>query len=231
MKNNDKSGKLPDYILAFGVSYIISSFIGAALFPIMNNIDYNIINFLVGLAAFWFLGIILWPLYSSYNFFTFLIFSVLAFLLINGTFEYIIGYDRKSGDLPMDEGGLLKRIKRARILFACSIVIILVMAGLFIYERREQVKEIDSIQMELDVIEEKYERLKGQYSDIRSERNEMRPELNFWQDYAVIVTEYGEKYHTYGCQYVEGRTFWIYNIDAAIGRGYEPCSVCDPPRG
>ena len=217
--------------MAFGVSYIISSFIGAALFPIMNNIDYNIINFLVGLAAFWFLGIILWPLYSSYNFFTFLIFSVLAFLLINGTFEYIIGYDRKSGDLPMDEGGLLKRIKRARILFACSIVIILVMAGLFIYERREQVKEIDSIQMELDVIEEKYERLKGQYSDIRSERNEMRPELNFWQDYAVIVTEYGEKYHTYGCQYVEGRTFWIYNIDAAIGRGYEPCSVCDPPRG
>ena len=63
-------------------------------------------------------------------------------------------------------------------------------------------------------------------SEIMSERDEERI---FWKDYAVIVTETGEKYHTYGCKYVQGRDFWIYNIDAAIGMGYEPCSTCNPP--
>lgn len=174
-KSNNREGKyLPNYILAFLASYFISSFIGAALFPIMNNIDYDIINFIVGLAAFGFLGILLWPLYSSYNFLTFFIFCVLSFLFINGTFEYIIGYDRKGGNLPVDEIGTLKRLKRARTLFACSIVVILVMAGIFIYERGEQVKEIDSIQTELDVAEENYERLKEQYNDIRSQGLEDR---------------------------------------------------------
>lgn len=91
-------------------------------------------------------------------------------------------------------------------------------------------QEYESVQIELDVAKENYEQIKEQYSNVRSERNEMRSELNFWQDYAVMVTEHGEKYHTYGCQYVEGRTFWIYNVEAAISRGYEPCSVCDPPR-
>ena len=86
------------------------------------------------------------------------------------------------------------------------------------------------MQTELDVIEENYERLKEQYNDIRSQKNEMQSELNFWQDHAVIVTEYGEKYHTYGCQYIKGRDFWIYNVEAAIGMGYTPCSVCNPPR-
>ena len=130
----------------------------------------------------------------------------------------------------MDEAGLLKRLKRARVLFACSILTILVMAGLFIYEMGEQVKETEYVQVELDVAKENYEQIKNQYSNVRSERNEMRSELNFWKDYAVVVTEHGEKYHTYGCQYVEGREFWIYNVEAAISRGYEPCSVCDPPR-
>lgn len=130
----------------------------------------------------------------------------------------------------MDEKGLLKRLKRARILFACSVVVILIITGVFIYSRGNLLNKIDSMQTELDVIEENYERLKEQYNDIRSQKNEMQSELNFWQDYAVITTEYGEKYHTYGCQYIEGRDFWIYNIAAAIGRGYEPCPVCNPPR-
>ena len=137
---------------------------------------------------------------------------------------------RNGGDLTSDEKGLLKRLKRARILFACSVVVILIITGVFIYSRGNLLNKIDSMQTELDVIEENYERLKEQYNDIRSQKNEMQSELNFWQDYAVITTEYGEKYHTYGCQYIEGRDFWIYNIAAAIGRGYEPCSVCNPPR-
>lgn len=51
-------------------------------------------------------------------------------------------------------------------------------------------------------------------------------ELSWWRDHAVIVTAGGEKYHTYGCQYVQGREFYIYNIDLAVSKGYTPCNVC-----
>lgn len=55
-------------------------------------------------------------------------------------------------------------------------------------------------------------------------------EYVFWHKYAVIVTSTGSKYHTYGCSHVQGRTFWIYNIDAAKSKGYSPCLDCDPPQ-
>lgn len=226
----DKEGYLPNYIFLFSIAYLISAFIGAFYFPFMQELDCTFANFLAGLGLFFFFGFLLWPLYSFYNPFTFIVFSTLAFLLINGAFEAIIGSDRKGGDIPLDEKGLLKRLKRARILFACSVVVILIITGVFIYSRGNLLNKIDSMQTELDVIEENYERLKEQYNDIRSQKNEMQSELNFWQDHAVIVTEYGEKYHTYGCQYIKGRDFWIYNVEAAIGMGYTPCSVCNPPR-
>lgn len=59
---------------------------------------------------------------------------------------------------------------------------------------------------------------------------EVLPEYYFYHDGAVIVTEYGTKYHTYGCQYLDGKTYWIYNVELAIYEGYTPCSVCNPPR-
>ena len=52
-------------------------------------------------------------------------------------------------------------------------------------------------------------------------------ELTFWNNHAVIVTEAGEKYHHYGCPHLDGSTsFWIYNVEAAKLRGYEPCLDC-----
>lgn len=88
---------------------------------------------------------------------------------------------------------------------------------------------LDEVNAALNVMEKNYDSLSEQYESIVAQRNEMKSELYFWQDYAVIVTEHGEKYHTYGCQYIEGRDFWIYNVGAAIGWGYTPCSVCNPP--
>lgn len=54
-------------------------------------------------------------------------------------------------------------------------------------------------------------------------------ELEFWKKYAVIVVENSEKYHTYGCQYIKGKDFWIYNKENADLLGYEPRSICNPP--
>ena len=54
----------------------------------------------------------------------------------------------------------------------------------------------------------------------------MSEELEFWRDSAVIVTLAGEKYHTYDCYHIDGRRYFIYNIELAKTKGYQPCLDC-----
>lgn len=100
----------------------------------------------------------------------------------------------------------------------------------------EKESEIEQMEQDIsrkdEIIQDKEQEISEQKQRrVQSEREMllMSDELEFWREYAVIVTTTGEKYHTYGCQYIYGRNFWIYNIDAAIQRGYESCSVCNPP--
>ena len=55
-------------------------------------------------------------------------------------------------------------------------------------------------------------------------------EYNFYHDYAVIVTESGSRYHSYGCYHLNYDSFWIYNVEAAKSEGYTPCKDCNPPQ-
>jgi hypothetical protein len=55
---------------------------------------------------------------------------------------------------------------------------------------------------------------------------EIEDELNFWRDSAVIVTTTGEKYHTYDCYHIDGRRYYIYNIELAKYKGYTACLDC-----
>ena len=45
----------------------------------------------------------------------------------------------------------------------------------------------------------------------------------------VYITEYGEKYHSYSCQYLRQSCIAI-SLSRAVERGYTRCSVCNPPR-
>ena len=45
----------------------------------------------------------------------------------------------------------------------------------------------------------------------------------------VYITDYGEKYHTYSCQYLHDSRYAI-SLSSAVQRGYTPCSKCNPPR-
>lgn len=46
-------------------------------------------------------------------------------------------------------------------------------------------------------------------------------------DNAVLVTEYGEKYHRLGCHYIQDSDkIWIYNPENAEVQGYDACSYC-----
>lgn len=55
-------------------------------------------------------------------------------------------------------------------------------------------------------------------------------EYHFYHDHAVIVTESGSRYHSYGCYHLNYDSFWIYNFEAAKSEGYTPCKDCNPPQ-
>ena len=115
------------------IAYFISCFIGAAFFPEIHKIEYSALSLLSGFAFFFFLGPFAWPVYSVYNIFTFFVFSILLFLFLSAAYECIIGLDRKGGDLPMDENGLMKRLKRARMIFQFFVLVVLVIVATFVF--------------------------------------------------------------------------------------------------
>jgi hypothetical protein len=47
-------------------------------------------------------------------------------------------------------------------------------------------------------------------------------------DITVYITKTGEKYHRSGCRYLKKSKIAI-TLKDAKERGYDPCSVCDPP--
>ncbi len=70
--------------------------------------------------------------------------------------------------------------------------------------------------------EEEIEKWKEKYFSVLDK-------ARFLDNHIAIVTNGGEKYHRYDCQYVKGKNFFAYNSEAAKSRGYTPCSVCNPP--
>ena len=52
-------------------------------------------------------------------------------------------------------------------------------------------------------------------------------ETNSNSEFTVFITEYGEKYHRLGCQYIEGKENLLeVSVEQAEKAGYEPCEVC-----
>lgn len=116
------------------------------------------------------------------------------------------------------------------IVLAVLCVVCAIVSAFSFFSLQLKSEQLEETQTLLGMSEKNYDSLSERYGSVKAQKDAMQSELNFWENSAVIVTQYGEKYHTYGCQYVEGRTYWIYNVEAAISRGYEPCSVCNPPR-
>lgn len=91
-------------------------------------------------------------------------------------------------------------------------------------------KQYVSAAVENHDLSDEVETLKAKNNELVKALIEADMERSFWHEYAVIVTSTGNKYHTYDCQHVDGKKFWIYNIDAAKVKGYSPCLDCDPPQ-
>ncbi len=51
--------------------------------------------------------------------------------------------------------------------------------------------------------------------------------IDFYEEFAVVVPDDGSNlFHTYGCDDLGFSDFWIYNRQAALDLGYEPCPYC-----
>ena len=72
----------------------------------------------------------------------------------------------------------------------------------------------------------KEEMYKNNASLLESRISQYESYLLFLLDNAVFVTEHGEKYHRFECQYMRNSRCWIYNVEAAQGKGFDACSVC-----
>lgn len=125
-----------------------------------------------------------------------------------------------------------KMSKKSVVLFMCVLFLLACAASYACFSAFQSAERAKSLEQEIESLERENAALQKRYQTAAQARDDLleeTQELAFWWRYAVIVTREGEKYHTYGCQYIQGREFWIYNVDAAIDMGYEPCSVCNPP--
>ena len=75
-------------------------------------------------------------------------------------------------------------------------------------------------------LESEINRKNVEFQDSQTKIRDLEEDLDFYENNAVIVTENGEKYHKYNCQYIQGKSYYIYNVEAAQAYGYSPCEVC-----
>ena len=118
--------------------------------------------------------------------------------------------------------------------FSKKVFIILVVAIIAIGLVAANVYQYITNRQSVELLNKNLESMRDNRDDFMSKNDDLTAqlflkdkELNFWDKYAVIVTEAGEKYHHYGCYHLDDcSSIWIYNVAAAESRGYEPCLDC-----
>lgn len=94
-------------------------------------------------------------------------------------------------------------------------------------------EDYDKLSLQYSTLRNNYNNLKNDYDSIVDEYNSIEDEYNsiedeyeFYRYYAVCVNKNSVYYHYYDCDRFDISSFWIYNIDAAKSKGYDPCPEC-----
>lgn len=128
--------------------------------------------------------------------------------------------------------GPIKKVRRSTImLWILSALLVCVLAlALFLAFRCASLESsLSKTMSDLDQSISKCQAVSNARDQLRDTVYEYSDEINFWRSHVVITTEFGEKYHTYGCQYIKNSDIlWFMNVGVARVRGYEACSVCRP---
>ena len=71
--------------------------------------------------------------------------------------------------------------------------------------------------------------LSSRVTDLESENETLKKKADFMDNYIKVVEDDGQKtYHTYGCSYFDGSSFWAYNSEQVVGEsGYTRCPYCN----
>jgi len=72
------------------------------------------------------------------------------------------------------------------------------------------------------------------YEDEKDRYEELEEKSDQWADdsyflftcIAIVYDDGSDYYHAYGCTHHNSDEFWAYNVEAAKGRGYKPCTYC-----
>ncbi|MBR5430621.1 MAG: zinc-ribbon domain-containing protein [Firmicutes bacterium] len=117
---------------------------------------------------------------------------------------------------------------RAVVRGLVATLIIAMGAGLiFLYDKNQSLAaELDAKTEEAAAFERLYDSEHDSAKMYRELYNMINDEYNFYHNHAVIVQEGVTNYHSYGCSRLDYHYFWIYNTEAAIDRGYDPCPEC-----
>lgn len=99
----------------------------------------------------------------------------------------------------------------------------LFMAAVALGEMGDEYKaEAEKYEEKYKTISEDYEELSESYKDLENLGGE------FFDKYAVILPDDGSNiFHRYGCSRMDSeKSFWIFNVDAAKGKGFSACTQC-----
>lgn len=127
---------------------------------------------------------------------------------------------------------------RVNKVLSLALIFLLILSGflnVYLYTRvLEHSDEIAKLQSELTSMESKNTRLKtknnnlqNQISNLAGELDVCYQEINFIDEFVVFVeNDETDLYHKYQCYKFKGKSFWVFNVSAAIGEGYSPCPLC-----
>ena len=105
------------------------------------------------------------------------------------------------------------------IMLALSIVINVVLLA--------TVNKLQNNSNDVAIVGTSAEQLKEENERLKEKLRENTEKLDFVDAYCVFVEDDGSDfYHKYECPLFTGKSFWIYNIDAAEQNGLKPCLHC-----
>lgn len=118
--------------------------------------------------------------------------------------------------------------KKPVALIVCVVALICSLIG-NVYQFSSSAAAIEKSEMlsrELASLQSRYTTKEADAEKYYKKYSEMKDAYNFYDNYAVIVPEYSQRYHKHGCQYLDTSSFWIYNTEAAKSNGYIACPHC-----
>lgn len=125
----------------------------------------------------------------------------------------------------------VKMFRTSTIILAVSLIVNLAQIGTYLNLYHKYKNDKNYYENKIKTDKEYYEGIISRQTNLLNNYNyeqlQIEGELNFYEHYAVIVTEADNYYHQYDCPYLnDDNGFWIYNISAAEDCGYTPCPYC-----